>query len=277
MWTEVFPLDVVRQNALQIYQIEANTWGDRDQPVSTNSILSPRLETPVYGVAIDPDSDFDHVDLVPSVKPTSPSPLPYVPSPLDRDRLPAAKDSLLAGRFSFPRIKNYDGGFFFQCLTPDTYGDDYMDVDGALKPFGRALNTISPATFVRPVLRVITYIDALTSPPSLPRRPPKNFTKIDTYPSAAIPFLVVPCYGRKLARVTALAKNPNTLKINGVTARPNAGLPGFPNMAFPLASLPLAANLISSIYLTDLACNFLVIHADVDAVDNLEVQIQVLD
>jgi hypothetical protein len=272
-WTEVFPLDIVRQNALQIYQVTATTWGNRDTPISLNSLFSPRLATPIYGAGIDPDSDFDQVNIIPSAA--------GLPSG-EGDSIPVTKDSLLAGRFSFPRIKNFDGGFFFRCPATLEYSDLYMDTDGTLKAFGASLNAIKAGTFVVPVMRVAVYIDALTAPPSLSKRPTKNFSKIAAHPDDSIPFFVVPIYGRKLARVTALhtgAANPRLVTINGVTAFPNTPSPAtFPNVAFPLTTMSLSPGVVASVPLTNLTCNFLIIKAEDDAAPaSLEVLIQTQD
>jgi hypothetical protein len=255
-WTEVFPLDIVRQNALQIYQVEAPGWGNVGAGAGANNLLSPRLATPLYGMAIDPDSDFDRVNIVPSVN--------GAPSPKFTDRIPVSKDSMLAGRFSFPRIKDYDGGFFIACPNDHRYGDTYVDTDGTIQPFGTVLGIGSPfppagLRFRPPVLRAILYIDALTAPPIVPRRAPKTHTQISETTGAADAFLVVSVHGRKRIRVTCLytgANNPHVVEINGVTQPTNTG--------FPLATMSLVPGAVQSVICDNLACMFVVIKAPAD-------------
>lgn len=247
-FSEVLPLETVRNNALQLYQVRLTNWGNEGAGADANSLVSPIFDFSLAGLAIDPESLITSVVVRP-VKGGVLNPS----GDAQPDDFVISKEAPFTGRLTFPRIRPYNGKWGLVAFTGDRFGDIMTGQDGLAANFGTSV-----PQFRAPDLKVLMYIDAAPPPAQVPRRTPRRVTYSIENEAGPATVTIEPISGRRLVRVTVapIAGSGHTIQIRGITPGPfNAE---FAQLAADLVPGAVgAAGSVKSTPIIDPACGWL--------------------
>ena len=235
-FSEVFPLEVVKRNALQIYQVQLTNWGNNGPGADPNSLVSPIFEFSLAGLAIDPESLITSVIVRPVqngiLNPSG------VSQPND---IIINKDQPFLGRLTFPRQRPFNGRWGLVAFQGDRYTGFMTGQDGLAANFGGNV-----PQFVRPDLRVIMYIDAAPPPAMVPVRAPRRVGYAASGGTVMAPATVTiePISGRRFVRVTCspVTGPAYTFQVRGITS---GSSPNSPPAAINVEFAGLAPDIVT--------------------------------